>query len=793
MKTVLVVDNQPVILKFMKELIEKRGHRAILAASGLEALEALGEIKPDLVFLDLVMPHIDGQKLCKIIRNDRRFEDTKVVILSAVASEEAPSLDSMGADLCIAKGPMPEMTLHVEAVLEDRIPWNIRPPMIIGADTIHPRDITRELLATKRHLELILEHMSDGILELNQDGSILLTNPRAAGILGMPELELLGKKVMDLLAPHSAKNVQALLEEALLKKAPVKASGPIQIGARKLEVECLPLPGNGSGAMLILSDVTQLHRTAELLENTLDKAPLPAFMIDTQHRVTLWNKAMEMLTGVQRDMVMGRPVDSTVFYPGTQRPLLLELILDMDVDKLTRLYGPGVISPHPFFPGAWEGKGNCLLGGKPKILHFVAANITDSQGQVLGALETIQDITEREELQRHLQHAQKMQAVGTLAAGMAHEFNNILAAIQGYAQLMEFNISPQDPNAQYLKEIGASCQRAASLIKKMLAFSRLDQNEKLPVKLNQVVEGVAQMLRQTLPPKINIRLNLEPGLPFVSGEYGHLEQVVLNLCLNARDALVEDGEISLSTSLCLLEESFCRSHPWAKPGSYIKLEIEDDGVGMSPEVMDRIFEPFFTTKEPGKGTGLGLTIAYAIMKSHNGYILAESPGSSGRGSRFTLFFPVIQDQMSPYAPETTHEAQDAPRGKGEKILIVDDEPQLLDIGKKMLVSHDYRVESASNGKEGLQMYARALKTGDPYLLVILDMAMPVMDGQEFLRRLLEMDPGAKVLVSTGAALAKENEDIKSAGAVGVLEKPFQLQLLLKSVREALEGTFQGVS
>jgi PAS domain S-box-containing protein len=786
MKTVLVVDNQPLILKFMRELVERRGHRAILAGSGLEALEALQRVKPDLVFVDLVMPNIDGHKLCGIIRADQRLSRTRVVILSAIASEEAPSLDSLAADLCIAKGPIPQMARHVEAALDDAVQWGARPPLVLGSDTIQPREITTELLATRRHLELILEHMSEGIMELSPDGRIVFANPSAAKALGTPGLDLLGKKTTELIPGEVGLEVENLAREAMGRREPVQAPKILELGSKNVRAEFLPFPGNNTGAMVIFSDVTEVHRTAEIMEHTLDGAPLPALMIDTEHRVTLWNRAMEVLTGVPRERVMGKQTDSSIFYPGGGRPLLLDLVLDMDMEAIERWYGPGAISPHPILAEALEGTGNFLLGGKPRTLHFLASRIMDSEGRVLGAMETIQDITEREELHRHLQHAQKMQAVGTLAAGMAHEFNNILAAIQGYAQLLGFNLAPGDPNEEYLKEIEASCQRAAGLIRKMLAFSRSEKGDKLPVKINQVIEGVVQMLRQTLPPKIRMLVELQPGLPFISGEYPQLEQVVLNLCLNARDALPQGGEIRLCTSQCYLEESFCRLHPWARPGHYVRVQVEDNGVGMAPEVLERVFEPFFTTKEPGKGTGLGLTIAYSIVKSHSGYILAQTPGSSGSGSRFTIFFPALEEHEQERAPSLPHREQ-APRGQGERILLVDDEPRLLEIGRKMLVSHSYRVDTASNGEEALAMYARELGSRDPYLLVILDMAMPVMDGGECLSRILEIDPTARVVVSTGTALGANSPELPSPGAMGVLEKPFDLELLLKTVRRALDG------
>jgi PAS domain S-box-containing protein len=790
MKTVLVVDNQPLILKFMKELVERRGHRAILARSGLEALEVLQRVIPDVVFVDLVMPNIDGQKLCGIIRSDQRLSRTKVVLLSAIASEESPSLDSLGADLCIAKGPIPQMARHVEAALDDQVPWGAHPPLVLGSDTIQPREVTAELLATKRHLELILEHMSEGILELSPDGRVLFANPGAAKTLGRPELELLGKKTKELIPGEAGWEVERLAREAMKKREPLRASRTLKLGPRRVRAEFLPFTSNNTGTMVIFSDVTEIHRTAEILQHTLDGAPLPALMIDTEHRVTLWNRAMESLTGVPRERVIGKPVDSSIFYPDGERPLLADLVLEMDMEAIGRWYGPGAICPHPVLSQALEGTGNFVLSGRTRTLHFLASRICDSEGLVLGAIETIQDITEREELHRHLQHAQKMQAVGTLAAGMAHEFNNILAAIQGYAQLLGFNLAPGDPNEEYLREIEASCQRAAGLIRKILAFSRMERGDKLPVKINQVLEGVVQMLRQTLPPKIQILVELEPGLPFVYGEHPQLEQVFLNLCLNARDALPQGGEIRLCTSQCYLEESFCRLHPWARPGHYVTVRIEDNGVGMPPEVLERVFEPFFTTKEPGKGTGLGLTIAYSIVKSHEGHILAESPGSSGGGSRFTIFLPALEehleehDESSEPSPTCLDEAQ---RGRGQRILLVDDEPQLLEIGKKMLVSHNYRVDTASNGREALAMYARELGSRDPYRLVILDMAMPVMDGGECLARILEIDPAAKVVVSTGTALGASSAEPPFSEATGLLQKPFDLELLLRTVRKALEG------
>ena len=782
MKTVLVVDNEPLILTFMKELIEKKSHRPLLAGSGLEALELLESVTPDIVFVDLVMPNIDGRRICRLLRNSDRFSRTKIVILSAIASEDSDDIKELGAHLCIAKGPLPHMKTYVEAVLDDRIPWESPPQYILGAEAVTPRKIVQELISTRKHLELVLNHVSEGIIEVNQEGSIVLSNPAACKLIGTSELELLGKKAWELMKGKGAAKLREFIHGSLSQGEAFLEEGVLEMGSRKLKPSIVPLPGDSEGAVIILSDVTSLQKTNDLLSAILDGAPFGAWMVDGSHKVVLWNRAMEQLTGVSRKAVMGRATDPTIFYPEAPRPMLVDLVLDMDVEGIKKWYSQENISPHPSFPEAFEGKGDFLLGNKKRSLRFVAARVRDPEGNLMGAIETVEDVTEKEELEKQLQHAQKMQAVGTLAAGMAHEFNNILAAIQGYAQLMGFGMDEKDPNLEYVREIEESCQRAAGLIKKILSFSRIERAEKLPLKVNQVIEGVAQILRQTLPPNINISLRLGQGLPFVLGEYSQLEQVVLNLCLNSRDAMSGGGNIIISTSLKVIETPSATPGPWAKPGRFVEITVEDDGLGMETEILPRIFEPFFTTKEPGKGTGLGLTIAYSMVKSHNGYIWAESPGPSGRGSIFTVLLPALEEEIEEEPPVIGK--GELPRGKGERILVVDDEPKLLEIAAKMLSSFGYRVDVAGDGRHALALYQRGLDSGDPFELVVLDIAMPSMGGEECSKRILELDPRAKILISTGQPEMEMEAEYQ--WAKGVLRKPFELGALLKIVRMTLD-------
>jgi PAS domain S-box-containing protein len=420
--------------------------------------------------------------------------------------------------------------------------------------------------------------------------------------------------------------------------------------------------------------------------------------------------------------------------------------------------------------------------GRKVYLEVNISATRDERGEIVGFQGIARDITEREQLKRQLQHAQKMEAVGTLAGGMAHEFNNILAAIQGYTQLITINLGSENPVAGYVSNIEVSCQRAAGLTRKILTFSRLENRNELPVKLNRVVDEVQQLLRQTLSPQIELESELDPGLPFVLADPAQLEQVLLNLGVNARDGMPDGGVVRFETRLIHLDNGFCRKHPWASPGRYIEVVVKDTGKGMPPEVLERIFDPFFTTKEPGKGTGLGLSIAYSIVKNHRGYILAES--RVGHGSCFRVYLPAFE--------EITEDVSEPPReepvfrGNGESVLVVDDEPQFREVVRSMLESSGYRVTLAAHGEEAISIYEEAKRLGEEFDLIILDLAMPKMSGEAYLERLLEMDPHSKVLIATGFGEEHLRSDAIRLKAKGILFKPFDLNLLLREVHHTLE-------
>jgi PAS domain S-box-containing protein len=411
------------------------------------------------------------------------------------------------------------------------------------------------------------------------------------------------------------------------------------------------------------------------------------------------------------------------------------------------------------------------------IRSEVWASLVSHQGKpaVQGIL---RDVTEQERLEKQLQQAQKMEAVGTLAGGVAHEFNNILMAIRGYTQLLSLDPDPLGNTNAYLEKIETCTSRAADLTEKMLTFSRLDSGEKVALQINQVVLEVADLIGHTFPPSITIDLDLREELPLIAGNPYHLEQVLLNLAVNARDAMAQGGRITFQTRSIRTDAEFRREHPWARAESYIEITVSDQGTGMTAQEVARIFDPFYTTKEPGQGTGLGLAVAYSIIESHGGVIAVDS--EPGQGSRFTIHLPV--DQVLPARAEADESLEEIPAGGG-RILVVDDEELVRDVARQALEHYGYQVVEAAHGQGALEAYGRALEDGRPFDLVLLDLAMPVMGGPECLVRLREMDPAVRVLIVTGHGAQPRNES--TAGSLGVLRKPFDLGTLHREISRAL--------
>lgn len=391
------------------------------------------------------------------------------------------------------------------------------------------------------------------------------------------------------------------------------------------------------------------------------------------------------------------------------------------------------------------------------------------------------DISESKALRSQLVQAQKMEAIGTLAGGVAHDFNNILQVAVGYSELI---LGDEDLPQHYrddLQKIHQSARRGAELVQRLLTFSRKTEINPRPLNLNHSIKEMRKMLERTIPKMIEIRLVLADNLNAINADPTQMDQILMNLAVNARDAMPDGGKLAVKTANVVLDEADVASCPDVAPGDYVHLTVSDTGVGMGEEVLEHIFEPFFTTKETGKGSGLGLSIVHGIVHRHGGHIRCSSV--PGEGTTFEICLPALTSKEEPQE----RVAGTMPPGGSETILIVDDDELILDLGSRVLTKAGYTVITASNGREAVDVYQRR---GQEISLVILDLIMPEMGGRQCLEGLLKLDPSVKVVVATGFSVDGETKEALASGAKGFVNKPYEVRQILEVVGEALDRKTQ---
>ena len=377
--------------------------------------------------------------------------------------------------------------------------------------------------------------------------------------------------------------------------------------------------------------------------------------------------------------------------------------------------------------------------------------------------------------------AQKMEAIGRLSGGIAHDFNNLLGVIIGYSGVLKKSLDKNQPTYEFATEIEKAGQRAASLTRQLLAFSRQQVLSPSVLSLNSLVSDMEKMLPRLLGEDINVSLSLNPELGNVKADQSQIEQVIMNLAVNARDAMPSGGNLDIQTTNMEIDHAFTRDHPGSKAGSYVMLSIADSGTGMSPETIAHIFEPFFTTKKVGEGTGLGLATVYGVVKQSNGYIWVDS--EPGKGSTFQIYLPRYLDAEQDPIAKLKSEAREKPQGS-EMILLVEDADPLRKLAQTFLESNGFRVLSASSGEAALEIAAGHSGSFD---LLLTDVVMPGMNGRVLAEQLSMRQPGLKVLFMSGYT----DSFIAGHGVLqegtNLLHKPFTEEVLISKVREVLDG------
>ncbi|MBW2452881.1 MAG: response regulator [Deltaproteobacteria bacterium] len=394
-------------------------------------------------------------------------------------------------------------------------------------------------------------------------------------------------------------------------------------------------------------------------------------------------------------------------------------------------------------------------------------------------ISVVRDITERRQLENQLLHSQKMEAVGTLAGGVAHDMNNVLAGILSYATLLATDTDDDDPRLADVQEIIGLCRRGRDLARNLLGYARKGQYRHTLIAAEDLVSDVRAILERTIPRRIELRTEvLGTAPPYLTGDPGQLSNALMNVCLNGVDAMEHRGVLTISSTVVELDARQVAGHESVAPGSYVRLQVRDTGTGMPAEVVNRVFEPFFTTKAAGTGSGLGLAMVYGTLHSHEGFVALDS--TVGEGTTVSLY--VAAAEAPAVKPTRPISSMPPPSIDGGVILLVDDERSLRKSGKRLLELLGYEVLLAADGRAAVEQYRQH---GSAISLVILDLSMPVMDGFETLECLREMAPDIRVLISTGYSPADRTRAVLEQGHLEVLEKPFNLKSLSRSVHRAL--------
>jgi two-component system, cell cycle sensor histidine kinase and response regulator CckA len=771
---ILIIEDSEEDTLFLVRRLDRSGFAPIWRrVDTIELLRAaLVEETWDIAFSDHSMPGLGIRDALALVK-EQRLDFPLIVLSGAIKEEDAVAMLNAGAKDYILKDNLSRLIPVVERELRSAQ---------VRREREEIEKVQRENQARKN---AILDSALDAIVTIDHEGKIFEWNRAAEKTFGFRRADVLGREMAELIIPpalreqyrqgmaHYLATGEGRMLGQRIEMTGLRADAtefPVELTVTSVQVEGQPIFTG------FIRDITERKRAEEALRQTerlyrqaitaADAVPyLYDYKTDTYGFI---GEGIQNLTGYSALEMTPQLWNSL-----TQETIMRGEAAGLVVEEAIRLTRAGAIKH-------WQS--DCVIrtrDGRKRWVADSSIEMRDGQGNAKGSIGILMDITERRQLEEQLRQSQKMESIGQLAAGVAHDFNNILAVIQGHTDMILGGMVEGKDAEESLKQVSAAAKRAANLTRQLLAFSRKQQVQAQDLNLNTVVQGMSQMLMRLLGAPISLEFKVSPELPSVNGDFGMMEQILLNLAVNARDAMPRDGRLTITTAARKIAETEIHRNPEARAGWFVRLSVADTGAGIAPEILPRIFEPFFTTKEAGKGTGLGLATVYGIVKQHQGWIEVES--QVGRGTTFNVFLPANAQTI---ASSTLLVAPTTAKGGGETILIAEDDPALRRLAARILRNLGYEVLEAGSGVEAIGVWEHHGKKVD---LLLADLVMPDgLTGRELAKQMATREAGLKVIYSSGYSPGiKETAFIFHEGT-NFLQKPYPADKLAETVRLCLD-------
>ena len=782
----LLVDDSPTYLAFLEAELAGEGYGLLTATGGDAAIEVARQNNVDCAVVDLIMPGMDGIELCRqLIRMRKPGRSLPVLIVTAQGSKEKmmESLE-VGADDYVEKsGDATVLKARLRALLRRKMLQDEHQRI---RDEIHDKELelVRERTRNEAHLRAILDNAADGVVVIDARGSIRTFNKAAETIFGCSTEDAVGQNV-SMLMPSEI----AAVHDGHIARYLAHPDHPMLVGLGSKEVCAKRRDGSlfpaefsvgeikADGEHLfvgIIRDVTERRRAEEALRAAdqqihllLDSIGDGVYGVDLKGRTTLVNRSAAEMLGFAEDELLDQSAHDKFHHT---RPDGSPYPAEECANLVTIRNGEAKEGVEDLF---WKKDGSQLpvrLSSRP----------VRKDGELVGAVVTFQDLSQTKDMEAQLRQAQKMEAVGRLTGGVAHDFNNLLTVIMGNVQLLGRMMNGDEKANARLDKIMGAAKSGAELTRRLLTFSRQQVLETGTVDISELVTDMEDMLRRTVSESIVVTTAVSDKPCLGRTDRNQLEHALLNLCVNARDAMPDGGCLTIQTKPTQLSAAYAAMHSEVRPGDYVEIAVSDTGTGIAPEIMDKIFEPFFTTKEKGKGTGLGLSSIFGFMKQSGGHVSVYS--ELGHGTTFRLYIPAAEG-----VAETAEDAdRPASRSNGTHnatLLVVEDDDGVRDIAVSKLSEAGYQVVEACNGPTGLQTFV-----DHPEIeMVFSDVIMPGgMTGPQMMELIRKQRPEIPVLFASGYAedaLRERNGWLEGSKFIA---KPYDMAELLTTVETLLE-------